>query len=621
MARRQLYAILILITLVGCFLRLYHLDAVSFRGDEAFTVLNWTGRPLLETLRSEIPLRDPQPPLAFALFRGWSHLLGTSEFSMRVLPALLNLIGIPTLYALGSRIQGQRTGLLAALLWALHPFLIWHAQDARNYAIWAAFSAVALWLALRALERQRKVDWALYIIVAAFTAYTYYLELFTLVALNIYVLVVYRHHWRTLRLWLFTQLAIGAILAPWFLQERLLFSSGYGGTATSLDLSLVFTWMLPSLNFGRTLPEELMSQLWPGVLGLLFLGLLVMRRINRRYALLLGLVGIVPIILLSIVSLKINVFTPRYILSTIPAYTLLIAGLITALQSVLSHKLLKRSIPAVLLGGWLFVAGYSLSNYYFVTTPAKAPDWRGLTTYLHEHAAADDLVIQAAADEAFTLYYGTHSNSERLPANPRQLEAEIIEILQDAQATYRSIWLVAQTPGDWPNRDLAPNWLAENMQEVRSTHAGVLHIQQFMPWKVGENEGTPLATFGDVAALNDIEISRTPDPSEGAFIWVEWQALGTTQTPLKAFVHLTGAINHETGTPLWAQDDHFPQDMRIDTTTWQQKEAYRDVFYLPLADIPPGDYDLRIGLYDPTSGERIPVGEGDSYLIGSITLP
>ena len=620
MSRQQSLAIIIGIILIGCALRLYRIDTVSFRGDEAFTVLNWTRHPLLETLQSEIPIKDPQPPLAFALFRGWALIFGTSEFSMRLLPALLNLVGIPAIYALGTRLDERRTGLLAALLWTLHPFVVWHAQDARNYAIWASFSIVALWLALRALEKQRRFDWLLYIIMAATTAYIYYLEIFTLVALNLYVVIIYRQDRRTMRRWLLAQLAIAAILAPWFLQERLLVSSGYGGTAAPLDLSLIFTWILPSLNFGRTIPIELMAQLWPVILGLLLLGLLWQAQNSRRYALLLGLIGTVPVILLSIVSLKLNVFTPRYILSAIPAYTILIAGLIIASQRYLQQTTLKHALPTALLGGWLLLIGYSLSNYYFMP-PHKAPDWRGLTAYLHEYVEKNDLVIQAAADEAFTLYYDNFSDSERLPANPSQAETEIIGILKNAQENYRSIWLVAQTPSDWPNRETGSDWLAENMQEVRHTRAGTLNIQQYMPWQVRENQRMPQATFGEIAGISDIQISRTPDLNDALIVWVNWQALGTTDSPLKAFIHLAGTVNPETGTTLWSQDDHFPQHRRIDTTSWSENETYRDIFYLPLEGVPPGDYELRIGLYDPDKGERVPVGTDDSYTIGNVTMP
>src|SRR5690606_5410346 len=123
MTHRQALLFLCGLILFGFALRIYRIDAVSYRGDEAFTVLNWVSHPLLDTLRSEIPLADPQPPLAFALFRGWSLLFGTGEFAMRVMPALFSLIGIPAVYALGKHLGSRTWGALAALLWALHPFL------------------------------------------------------------------------------------------------------------------------------------------------------------------------------------------------------------------------------------------------------------------------------------------------------------------------------------------------------------------------------------------------------------------------------------------------------------------------------------------------------------------
>ncbi len=39
--------------------------------------------------------------------------------------------------------------------------------------------------------------------------------------------------------------------------------------------------------------------------------------------------------------------------------------------------------------------------------------------------------------------------------------------------------------------------------------------------------------------------------------------------PLKVFAHLEGTVNPRPGSPLWTQDDHFPQDGRVSTTNWE----------------------------------------------------
>ncbi len=622
MSRNQALAVLISLMLVGFALRVYQIDMVSFRGDEAFTVLNWVSRPLHETLASEIPLKDPQPPLAFALFRGWSLIFGTSEFSMRILPALLSIIGIPAMYGLGLQLKNRTTGLLAALLWALHPFLIWHAQDTKAYAIWAAVSATGLWLALRALKKQRRIDWMLYIGAATTAAYLYYLELFSVAALNLYVFLSYRKRPDLLKQWIISQIIIGLLLAPWYLQERLLFGSGYSGTTFPFEPQQIFTWLIPALNFGRnTLSEDFLQAIAPAVWMALVIGWAAWWRVNRRTALLMGLSGFLPAALLSLVSLRMNVFEPRYILSALPAHILLVATLVVHTKNALKIQPARTWLPIVIVAGWLFISLISLRNYYFDPAFAKAPDWRGLVSYLHTHATPDDLVVQAAADEAFTLYFDNFSAFERLPANPRQPDVEIVQTLEHAHDHNRSIWLVAQTPDDWPNAHIGPDWLNTHMQAVRELNVGGLRVEQYMPWQVreAEIETSVLAIFEDVAEMVGAQtVFETPNVLLG---WVYWRPVTTTEQPLKVFVHLIGEVNPAAGTPLWSQDDHFPQAGRIQTTSWASDTLYRDIFRLSLEDVPPGEYEVLVGLYDPETNQRVPVDGQDSFRITAITVP
>src|SRR4051812_7206922 len=173
--------IMIAIIMVGFFLRLFHLTTVPLRGDEAFSVQYWVGQPLSVSLAKTATI-EPHPLLTYALFRGWGLVAGTSELAMRILPALIGLLGIPAIYAVGKLLGSKQIGLVAALIFALHPFEIWHAQDARNYAIWAGMSLVALWLGLRTLDKQRERDWMLYTIAASLAANIFYTELLTVAA-------------------------------------------------------------------------------------------------------------------------------------------------------------------------------------------------------------------------------------------------------------------------------------------------------------------------------------------------------------------------------------------------------------------------------------------------------
>src|SRR5215204_5959790 len=152
MKRNTSLALLVTIIVIGFALRLYRLDTVALRGDEAFSAQYWAGEPLATTF-SSIATIEPHPPLTYILFRAWGLLVGIQhEFSLRLLGVLPNTIGIAAMYALGTQFsRDRRVGLLSAALWAIHPLQIWHAQDFRNYAMWAGLSVVTLWSALRVI--------------------------------------------------------------------------------------------------------------------------------------------------------------------------------------------------------------------------------------------------------------------------------------------------------------------------------------------------------------------------------------------------------------------------------------------------------------------------------------
>jgi 4-amino-4-deoxy-L-arabinose transferase-like glycosyltransferase len=606
MSRTARLGSVLLLTLLGFALRFYQLNHVPLRGDEAFTVIHWMREPLAHTL-ADIATTDPQAPLSYALFRGWALLMGAQENIARLLPALLNVLGIPVMYALGHRLRGWRLGLLAAALWAINPYQLWHAQDARNYAIWAALSPLAVWLALRALDRGRRIDWILYVVAAALAAYIYYLELLIILALNLYVLLTFRRDRRLLLRWFGAQVVIGLLLAPWYLQPRLYFGSGYGGTARGFEPLEWLTRFLPTLTFAdtRRLPPDFAALLVPVTALALLAGLALWWRRRRNQALLAGLMGVLPLLLLGVVSLKLNVFEPRYVLGAAPIYTLILC--------VLALEARPRLAGIPIYAGAVILSLLALIIYFRYDYP-KSPNWRALASYLAARVQPGDWLTQAAGDEAFTFYcneYAVPANcDDKLPANPQQSQAEIDQLLTERSEHYPALWYVAQ-PLDWPNAEDAENWLKANMQQMRNTSADGLRVQEFMPWAVppSEIEAVPLATFGDMAEL--VGAQSSVEPTGKLTVWLYWRALKTSDTPLKVFVHL----GH--GSDIAAQDDHYPQYGRISTNSWQAGAVYRDVYAIPLPPVL-AEGELSVGFYDPESNRRLPVGDGDSFTIETL---
>ena len=51
--------------------------------------------------------------------------------------------------------------------------------------------------------------------------------------------------------------------------------------------------------------------------------------------------------------------------------------------------------------------------------------------------------------------------------------------------------------------------------------------------------------------------------------------------------------------------------------TWSEDEMIVDRRGLPLPnDLQPGEYDIRVGMYVPASGERLPVLDASGSLLG-----
>ncbi len=96
-----------------------------------------------------------------------------------------------------------------------------------------------------------------------------------------------------------------------------------------------------------------------------------------------------------------------------------------------------------------------------------------------------------------------------------------------------------------------------------------------------------------------------------------WQATAATERPLTVFVHLVdqaGAIR--------GYGDGEPGGGRLPTTSWLAGEYLTDEHPVNVdATAGPGPYRLRIGLYDPGTGQRLRTPDGkDSFDVGSVLI-
>lgn len=97
---------------------------------------------------------DPHPPLYYVLLGAWMSF-GTSDAWVLGLSALLSLALVPSAWYVARRHYGERAGLVAAFVCAVHPLALYWSDFARMYALLMLLSIWAWHFNLRALEGDR----------------------------------------------------------------------------------------------------------------------------------------------------------------------------------------------------------------------------------------------------------------------------------------------------------------------------------------------------------------------------------------------------------------------------------------------------------------------------------
>lgn len=273
---RARVGLLVLIVLGGSLLRFAGLGNESIWLDEATSIL---------IARMNLPsvvawtAADIHPPLYYFSLHFWLGL-GESEFAVRALSATLGVWTIVIVYALARELFDPDVGLLSALLLALSPMHIWYSQEARMYAMVAAWSLLAsysLVLALRSpaepraerfasLRARQTRYWLGYLLFSVLALYTHYFELFVLLFQNLFILYWLWRHGAGRRLWRgwsLIELAIAVLFLPWVpVVYRQVSGGGGGWVEKSIGRptvrALLDTWLHFSVGLERQLyPEAL----------------------------------------------------------------------------------------------------------------------------------------------------------------------------------------------------------------------------------------------------------------------------------------------------------------------------------------------------------------------------
>ncbi len=186
MTRRQAW---LLAGIIGgaALVRFATLGHQSYDHDEAVTAWRVLRGDLGGTLHV-VAINERSPPLYYVLAWLWSQVFGTGEVGLRSMSAVFGCLTVPAAFLAAREVSSARAGLVAAVLVALNPYLVWYSQEARSYALFVLFVAWGLYFFARCLRTPSTRNLVLWTGFSSLALLSHYFAAFVVGAQGIWLL-------------------------------------------------------------------------------------------------------------------------------------------------------------------------------------------------------------------------------------------------------------------------------------------------------------------------------------------------------------------------------------------------------------------------------------------------
>lgn len=467
---------------VGAFL-LLRLTAWPPHEDEALAL--FVGQGSLPELLDTVLGERGGAPLHFLLAWAIAHGGGGLP-ELRLLSALLAVASVPVLAGLVARLAGRTVALVAALLASASWILLFHGVYARMYSLFLLTSALSYLALLRALERGRRRDWALWVVAILATIATHPYGALVLASQGIFVLA--RRERLREATGAFACVALAGI--PFWYTDLVLagrFEVGVGGGGERLGSPLSVLEHLSQVVGDFTVGWLIVL---PAVLALAAFGSRQLLRDGRRGLLLAAIVFAVPTAMLVLARFGGSASPEsRHLIFALPFFVMLVAGGLVELYGRLGARgpVLAGLLLALLVVGELAWAYERTPQLFTGEEAARAEAREAASDWLARTSRPDDVLFGYEP-----VYLGGWERSSRRRSRtvvPRADAKLALDVLTEASDPLgRGVWVFDAAE----NNNFSPR----------------LTIPRRLPYPPGEFEAT---TFGPYLIVRTKEPSRTPE--------------------------------------------------------------------------------------------------------------
>ncbi|HTA36274.1 MAG TPA: glycosyltransferase family 39 protein [Solirubrobacteraceae bacterium] len=198
---------LLALTLLAAVLRFATLGEQSFWYDEAFTPVHVLHSGVGATWRAYVHSENT-PPLWYALAWIDYRIFGDGAIALRFPSAIAGVLTVPVVWALSLELVGgpsearsssaerssarsasaRRAAFLAAAIVAVDPLFVWYSQEARAYALFVLFAALAMLCFARLLNEPTRGRALAFALSGALALLSHYFAVFLLVPMALWLL-------------------------------------------------------------------------------------------------------------------------------------------------------------------------------------------------------------------------------------------------------------------------------------------------------------------------------------------------------------------------------------------------------------------------------------------------
>ncbi|NEP88164.1 MAG: hypothetical protein F6K18_15735 [Okeania sp. SIO2C2] len=459
-----------LILLLATGLYLYQLGTESLWIDELISV-DRAKRDILDLLwRGRTHL---------ILLKGWM-VFGYSDSWLRGLCVICTIGSVFLIYQLGCRLASKPVGLISALLMAVSPLFIHHAQEVRMYGVSTFFGLVGTLALTFALESPNKFSLGFWAVARYLAIRSTPLNLLLLLPDIVLFGWKFRKQKRVLLSFITGLIVIIVLWSPLIIDLAIRSARFMGGFRGTVDPSvenvksnlksvptiinvLLQPGRFTAWSFGRPNSTaifwfyNLYSVMVASLIGLAFFE----KRNSHKlgWAAAWGFLPLIPIFLVSQISR--SLWVDRYLLFTAPyLFILLAAGFMGVWR--------RWRIPAVAIALIYFVAiGGGLKRYY---TVKDREDWRGLVQLIQTNEQSGDVIVWKANQSrprALNHYYRGSATIEVRIDEPEDNPQAVESWLESLPKTRSRIWLAYANPSPTLLSGIEKKFKVEEVDKIK----------------------------------------------------------------------------------------------------------------------------------------------------------